>query len=82
MQRVGNASQPDDIIGYYKEEQKNTNGVGMLKVLENDEKKRRWTIEHKSQRRSGHGLGNAEKRESAPFLIIWWCSKELVRKRK
>ena len=33
------ADQPDDIIGQYGEEKRNTNGVEMLKFLENSEMK-------------------------------------------
>ena len=37
--RVGKAGQSDDITGQYGEDKKNTNGVEMLKFLENDEMK-------------------------------------------
>ena len=37
--RVGKAGQPDDIMGQYGEDKKNTNGVEMLKFLENNEMK-------------------------------------------
>ena len=34
--RLGTADQPDDIIGQYGEEKRNTNGVEMLKFLGNE----------------------------------------------
>ena len=35
--RVGKVDQPDDIIGQYGEEKRNTHGVEMLKFLGNNE---------------------------------------------
>ena len=35
--RVRKAGQPDDIIGQYGEEKRNTNGIEMLKFLGNNE---------------------------------------------
>ena len=46
--RVRKAGQPDDIIGQYGEEKKNTNGVEMLKFLENNKMKTLNDIAHYS----------------------------------
>ena len=44
--RVGTADQPNDIIGQYGEEKRNTNGLEMLKFLENNEMK---TLNNRAQ---------------------------------